>query len=302
MTYLPDDLPDYYNKGFPVLRLAMCQVLTREWAVEENLARTLTAIDQAADEGAELAVTPECVIQGYPVPETREKPEFFRESLLSSALSAGGPVLKAVAGKAMERGIFVLLGYVEKGVKGELYNSATLIDPSGKQLWTYRKVHCRHFESIEHWGFFTPGTEFAAQSLDFRKGSFRLGTMICFDRELPETWRCLRALGAEIILCPLATDTVAMPLSTNIADNEMITRTGSASNELFTVVVNHAGRFNGGSFITGPLGELLCQMDQDPGVLTIDIPAGAVTERFHREPLGWMGWGYRRPGIYKKYI
>jgi predicted amidohydrolase len=88
----------------------------------------------------------------------------------------------------------------------------------------------------------------------------------------------------------------------NETNNEVITRVGSTCNEMFIVVVNHAGRFNGGSFITGPKGELLCQMTADPGVLTYDVPAGIISEEFHNEPLGWMGWGYRRPEIYKKYM
>jgi predicted amidohydrolase len=109
-------------------------------------------------------------------------------------------------------------------------------------------------------------------------------------------------LGAEIVLCPLATDTSDMTTFKNETDNEIITRVGSTCNELFMVVVNHAGRFNGGSFITGPKGELLCQMNADPGVLTHEVPIGCISKVFHNEPLGWMGWGYRRPEIYKKYI
>ena len=104
-----------------------------------------------------------------------------------------------------------------------------------------------------------------------------------------------------MVLCPLATDTSDMTLLRNETDNEMITRVGSTCNELFIVVVNHAGRFNGGSFITGPKGELFCQMNADPGVLTYELPVGAISNEFHSEPLGWMGWGYRRPEIYKKY-
>lgn len=37
-----------------------------------------------------------------------------------------------------------------------------------------------------------------------------VGLMICFDREVPEGVRCLRSLGAEVVLCPLACDTSVM--------------------------------------------------------------------------------------------
>ncbi len=96
----------------------------------------------------------------------------------------------------------------------------------------------------------------------------------------------MRSLGAEIVLCPLATDTSDMTTYKNETDNEIITRVGSTCNELFMVVVNHAGRFNGGSFITGPKGDLLCQMNADPGVLTYEVPIGRISNVFHNEPPG----------------
>jgi predicted amidohydrolase len=126
--------------------------------------------------------------------------------------------------------------------------------------------------------------------------------MICFDREIPESLRCLRALGSEIVLCPLATDTSDLLHFKNRADNELITRIRATSNELFIIVVNHAGRFNGGSFIVGPMGEVFCQLSDAPQVLVYDVPLGIIAKKFHNEPLGWMGWGYRREEVYKNYL
>ena len=66
--------------------------------------------------------------------------------------------------------------------------------------------------------------------------------------------------------------------------------------------INHAKRFNGGSFVVGPRGELLHQMGEEPGVHVLEIPAGAVNEKYHSNPLGWMGWGFRRPDVYRPYL
>jgi predicted amidohydrolase len=295
------ELPDMYKTG-PKVRIGMCQVYTEEWAVEANINRTLEAIDLAAIQGAEIAVTPECVFHGYSIDETNGKSETFRKRLYDIAESPCGEHLNLFRVKAKDKGIYILTGFVEKGENNNIHNTAALISPEGQYVYIYRKVHCRHFENINYHGYFTPGNNFYTSVLNLKEGSFSTGTIICFDREIPETLRCMRALGAEIVLCPLATDTTDMTLFKNRADNEMITRVGSTCNEQFIVVVNHAGRFNGGSFITGPMGELLCQMNEQPGVLTCDVPVGIISKKFHNDPLGWMGWGYRRPEIYKKYI
>jgi predicted amidohydrolase len=301
-NFILDKLPDYYSKGYSTLKIGMCQVYTEEWAVEANIARTLEAIDQAALQGAEIAVTPECVIQGYPVDENSGKSESFRKKLFSVAEPADGEILKLFREKARDKGIYILLGFIEKGEDEATHNAAGLISPEGSFVYLYRKVHLRHFENINHRGYFSPGTDFYTADLQFRGRKYNVGTIICFDREIPESLRCMRSLGAELVLCPLATDTNDMTSYKNEADNEIITRVGSTSNELFIVVVNHADRFNGGSFISGPKGELFCQMNADGGVLTYDVPIGIISEEFHNKLLGWMGWGYRRPEIYKKYI
>lgn len=296
------DLPEYYNEGHAKVRIGMCQVYTEEWAVEANIRRTLDAIDIAASQGAEIAVTPECVFHGYPIDETNGKSDDFKKRLYKVAELTEGKNLQLFRDKARQKEIYILVGFAEQGRDGQIHNTAALISPEGSYVYLYRKVHCRHFESINHYGYFTPGDAFYSSPLKLREGTFNTGTIICFDREIPETLRCLRALGSELVLCPLATDTTSMALTGNRADNEMITRIGSVSNEQFIVVVNHAGRFNGGSFIVGPSGELLCQMGDSAGVLSVDVPVGVIQAKFHKEPLGWMGWGYRRPEVYSKYI
>jgi predicted amidohydrolase len=296
------DLPNDFYKGYSTLKIGICQVYTEEWAVEANIKRTLAAIDTASEQGAEIAVTPECVFHGYPIDVSDGKSESFRKKLFSVAELPDGKHLKLFKDKAIDKKIYILIGFVEKGEGDLIHNSAALISPEGQYVYIYKKVHCRHFENINHQGYFSPGNNFYSEELQFSERLYNVGTIICFDREIPESLRCMRSLGAELVLCPLATDTSDMTMTKSEVDNELITRVGSTCNELFIVVVNHAGRFNGGSFITGPKGELLFQMTSDPGVMTIEIPLGVIAKKYHNEPLGWMGWGYRRPEIYKKYF
>ena len=286
------------NSEYPALRVAMCQVYTEEWAVEANLRRTLESLHEAKRLGADLAITPECVLHGY----GSAGPETLQQRLNEAAESLDGPRLRRLRECAKELGLDVIVGFAEKAETGRIYNSAAFLTREGEVLWVYRKVHCRPFESAEHQGAFTPGERFCVSARHYGDHDFQIGAFICFDREVTESARCLRALGAELIACPLATNTFDMAEPRNRADNEMITRCRAAENEVFIVVVNHAGRFNGGSFAVGPQGELYAQLGTEPEVHVLDLPVGIAAQKFRREPLGWMGWGYRRPEVYSRYL
>lgn len=277
--------------------MGLCQVYTEEWAVEDNVNRTIAAIEEAARQGAQIAITPECVFHGYGDAATED----FLNRLYAAAEPLNGPHLQKICQKAAELELYILVGFAERGEDLAVHNSAALISNTGEILNVYRKVHCRPFEDIHYQGGFTPGADFSVHPIQVGESEFKAGTIICFDREIPESIRCLRGLGAEIIFCPLATDTSDARSSGIAADNELITRCRAAENEVFIVVVNHAGRFNGGSFVVGPSGELLHQMGSSAGVQVLDVPVGKV-EKYHENPLGWMGWGYRRQEIYSKYL
>jgi len=287
--------PDIFEGNPPCLRVALCQVGTEQWAVDANFERAIGALREAAEKGARLAITPECVLHGYGF-EGEGTPR-----VLDVAETLDSPRVRHICSTAARLGLDVVFGLAERN--GDLvHNSALVISHQGRILDVYRKVHCRDFEDVNRRGWFTPGERFFALDMARDGIEFKLGVMICFDREVAETVRCLRALGAQLIACPLACDTDDAAGYRNHADNEMITRCRAAENELFIAVVNHAGRFNGGSFVVGPGGELLYQMGGEPGVEVVDVPVGVVAEKFHSNPLGWMGWGYQRPDVYAEYL
>jgi predicted amidohydrolase len=278
------------------LKVALCQVLTEPWETEANLGRALAGLQVAAERGAELAIMPECVLHGYAFEQEGDPRRVLdvAEPLDSSTIAR---LREAVRDLAMD----VVFGFAER--EGErVFNSAAFISRAGEVLDVYRKVHCRDFEDVTRDGWFTPGDRFFALDRAYGQRTFRIGTIICFDREVTESVRCLRALGAQVVACPLACDTRSVLQYHARAENEMITRARAAENEVFIVVVNHAGRCNGGSFAVGPQGEVLHQMDAEPGIVVLDVPVGVVAERFHSRPLGWMGWGFRRPEVYARYL
>lgn len=292
-------LDDIFSEPGPRLKVALCQVWTRCWDVEGNHQRTLQALGEAGAAGARLAITPECVFHGYANSGT--KAETLRR-LHAVAEPADGERIARIREIARTHSMAVVVGFAEAGEGRAVHNSAAVISPQGAILQVYRKVHCRDFEHVGFEGGFTPGDSFEVVKLEWEDASLNLGTLICFDREIPESVRCLRALGADLVACPLATETYPLNAPPNYAENEVVTRVRAAENEVFFVVVNHSGRCNGGSFVLGPGGECLRQLGPEPETACIDLPVEALRARIHGEPYGWMGWGYRRPEVYQRIL
>jgi len=299
MKNMNPKLPNIYDKCNSPIKVGLCQIYTEAWDLEGNFQRTLAALEEAAAQGAQVAITPECVLHGYGIDENIRT---AKHRYADIAEPIDGPRLAAVRELARRKSIYIVLGFAEQSTEGLFYNSAAVISGSGDIVDIYHKVHCRTFENVNHAGAFTPGERFTVTDMTIESQNFKMGTMICFDREIPESARCLRALGAHLIACPLACNTEALDKQVNYAHNEMITRCRAAENELFIVVVNHSGRFNGGSFVVGPGGEALVQLGSEAEVRVIDIPVNAVADKIHSNAYGWMGWSYRRQKVYDCYL
>ena len=87
----------------------------------------------------------------------------------------------------------VITGYT-KGINRP-QNSAFVINKNGEILMKYSKVHTCDFADER---MLESGDEFKVCDFD----SIKLGIMICYDREYPESARVLMLKGAELILVP----------------------------------------------------------------------------------------------------
>jgi predicted amidohydrolase len=280
--------------GLPQTAVALCQIATQQWDVAGNLERTAAALVEAGRQGAALAITPECALQGYgleadaarTIARTRE-----------TAVALDGPELAQLAGVCAEHRLQAVIGTALRDSDGSLSNAAVIIGADGAIVDVYRKIHCRDFEDEQHTGPFRCGDRLVVH--DHGPEGVQVGTCICFDREIPETIRSLRIAGAELIACPMACDTDRLLAPAQFATNEVVTQVRAAENEVFIAVVNHAQRFNGGSFIVGPGGEALVQLGSAPEVRTVELPTGWLRRDVRSRPLGWMGFGFRKPSCYR---
>jgi predicted amidohydrolase len=152
---------------------------------------------EAAARGADVVLFPELWQLGYT--SWRAEPA-QREAWLAHATALDGPFVSHFRELARELGLAIVVTYLEDW-PGAPRNTATLIDRHGDPVLTYAKVHTCDFgmEAV-----LTPGDAFRVADLDTRAGTVRVGLMICYDREFPESARVLMLGGAELILTPNA--------------------------------------------------------------------------------------------------
>ena len=155
----------------------------------EALQRLDAACAQARAQGADLLVTPEMALTGYAI---------GAERVAALAEAADGPLAQTVAAIAQRHGIAIVCGYPEQNPHGKPFNAALAIGPDGARLMNYRKTHL--FGDLDR-AQFSAGD---APSQVFEWRGWRLGLLICYDVEFPETVRLLALQGADAVLVPTA--------------------------------------------------------------------------------------------------
>ena len=171
----------------------------------ENMLLGVEIAREAHKLGADIVLFPEMWSHAYapPFDGAFDNPcaaefEKERENWLNSAVNIEGEYVDAFRSTAKELNIGIVITMLEK-CGGKPKNTALLIGRSGEILMKYSKVHTCDF-SLE--SLLEPGQEFLTAEFD----GVKLGIMICYDREFPESARVLMLKGAEIILVPNACD------------------------------------------------------------------------------------------------
>ena len=176
------------DAGFAVAGL---QLTPKPWDKPANLEKLERYARQAAGLGARVVLTPEGFLEGY-VGNQGRTPDLIWAKYREIGESIDGPVLSRVRNLARELSIYLLLGFAER--RGDrMYNSVAIFSPEGSAIHRYSKSHTADDEPLN-----TKGMEFPVTSTPLG----RWGTLICFNRQLPETARILALKGAQAIFVP----------------------------------------------------------------------------------------------------
>jgi NAD+ synthase len=228
------------------LRIAIAQIDPHEGQIDANLAKIRAVRARAAEAGADLVVTPEFSIAGYPPEDLVRKQAFVERceaaiAALARDTADGGPGL-IVGGPWRER--------------HQIFNAAYLLD--GGEIVARRAKH-----ELPNYGVFDDKRVFdagpAPGPVVFR--GFRLGLMICEDWWFPAVSETLAETGAELLLSingsPFEHEKPSARVQLAVA---RVVETGLAFLFCNQVCGQDELVFDGASFILNPDRSLACVM------------------------------------------
>lgn len=175
-----------------ILKIALLQLLPGK-NLEEQLQKGIKACREAKALGADIALFPEMWSDGYYLPQDERE-------ICNLAIASDSDFVQEFGRLAAELSMAVGITFLESH-KPKPLNSMILFDRNGAQALHYSKVHTCAFDLEK---MLSPGEDFYVTDLDIGRGSVKVGSMICFDREFPESARILMLKGAEVILAPNA--------------------------------------------------------------------------------------------------
>jgi NAD+ synthetase len=170
------------------IKIALAQMNPVVGDLDGNAERILALAQQAADAGADLLVTPELALCGYPPEDLALRSDFYAENAralagLAGRLPAG---LTLVAGHPLAEGVL-------------RYNAASVLR-DGQIVATYRKQKLPNHSVFDEVRTFAAGSEACV----FECAGVRFGLSICADIWEPGPAAQARDAGAQVLLVPNA--------------------------------------------------------------------------------------------------
>ena len=270
------------------LKVALLQLLP-ENTLEGNLHKGIVNCKRAKEMGADIALFPEMWSTGYTIPEAAA-------DLEAKAVPADSEFVNSFGQLAESLDMAICITFLERYAPSPR-NTLCVFDRFGKRILTYAKVHtCDFSEECR----LTAGDDFSIADLDTAQGSVRIGAMICYDREFPESARILMLKGAEIILVPNA-----CPMEINRLSQ---LRARAYENMLGIATVNyplgqpdcngHSTAFDGMAYRAcepGSRDTLIVEAGEREGIYLADFPMDEIREYRKSEV---HGNAYRHPQKY----
>jgi predicted amidohydrolase len=232
----------------------------------QNLARVRERVAEAARRGASLVVLPEnFAFMG------KESDRIA----LGEDVAAQGPILGALRDVARTHRIHLVAGGMPEKSEdaGRTYNTCLCLDPEGKIVGHYRKIHLFDVSipdgaTYQESKTVAPGHE----PVVARTSLAAIGLSVCYDVRFPELYRTLGALGAEVLVVP-----AAFTAYTGKDHWHTLLRARAIENSCFVLAAAQYGRHDdkrvtyGHSVIIEPWGTVLAEAPDGEGVAIAEL-------------------------------
>ncbi len=271
--------------------VALLQLVSSGYDQEANRHKGEASCRQAREMGADITLFPEMWNIGYSLPLPDDAAA--RQAWEQQAIDTDGSFVTHFRTLAQELQMAIAVTYLQRW-EGSPRNVVSLFDRHGVLRWTYAKVHTCDFDKEIA---LTPGYNWYVCALDTAVGEVKVGAMICFDREFPESARILMLQGAELILTPNACDLEQNRLG-QFRTRAMENMVGVAMVNYATPQENgHSVAYDGMAFDEreGSRDMCLVEAGADEGVYLARLDLDRLREYRNRE-----AWGnaYRKPRCY----
>ena len=248
--------------------------------VATNLATAARLLQQAADQGAELAALPEYFcLMGHS----------DRDKLAHAEAPGHGPLQTFLRETALRHGLWLVGGTLplQSADPGRASNSTLVFNPQGEPVARYDKIHLFAFdngrEAYDESAALLPGNTPVAFTLPSRDGhTWRVGLSICYDLRFPELFR---ALAADLLLVPSA-----FTHTTGQAHWEVLLRARAIENLAYVAAPAQGGQHLNGrrtwgqTLIASPWGEIVAQQATGEGVVHAACDWNTVQQRRQQLP------------------
>ena len=240
------------------LKIAIAQLNATVGDIAGNAAKILEFAHRAKAQGADVLLTPELVLCGYPPEDLLFREDFYAacEGEID-ALAAALPAIDVIVGHPLREG-------------DRCFNAATVLR-SGRRVATYRKQRLPNYEVFDEERYFESSDEACVVEI---KG-VRCGINICADVWEAGAADRAHAAGADLLLVLNAS-----PYHIGKqAQRAGVLRDRIAATGLPVIYANLVGGqdelvFDGASFALDSHGEICCQLPQFQETLDIVVFAG----------------------------
>jgi NAD+ synthase (glutamine-hydrolysing) len=247
-----------------MIRVALAQMNLTVGDIEGNAERLMAVAATAGSEGAQVVVTPELGVTGYPPEDLLMKRSFVDANL---------DAVQAIARSSGD--VVSIVGFVDRE-DDRLFNAAAICQ-SGKLLAVYHKHLLPNYGVFDEDRYFHPGREHVL----IETGSGVIGVCVCED-----AWS---ARGPVVVQgdagAQLVVNINASPFHKNkgVERARMLCERARRARASIVYVNMVGGQdelvFDGGSLVISPEGEVLSRLPQFREQLTIvDVPLGSTAE------------------------
>lgn len=167
------------------VKVAICQILVIDSDREGNFRRIEYALADAKVQGAQIAAFPESSILGWENPEAHRLAE-----------PIPGADSRRIQDLAQKYNLMIAIGLDEKDGDG-LYDSAILVDRTGKILWKHRKINVLPFLMTP------PYSQGRPEDITVVETEFgRIAFLICADTFSDSYFERIRQLKPDFMIVP----------------------------------------------------------------------------------------------------